>query len=142
MVIHQLKLGDLAHVTLIYKAKLGVWEKEVLGLAEQEPNVKPKYHKEVRIARYGNAWNDKGCQYYRILMTEYMRLWTNRNFITVLVEHWQEYESKHHRKLYKKRKRTNETPDVEKAVKEENILMDEIPVFTFPELPPLNLPAV
>ena len=117
-VIHQLKPGGLAHVTLVYEAKLGVWEKEVLGLAEQEPKVNPKYHKERRISRYGNAWNDKGRQYYRTLVMEYARLWTNRDFITALVEHWQEYKSKHHRKLYKKRKRSSKTPYVEKAVKQ------------------------
>ncbi len=62
-VIHRLKPGDLAHVMLVYKAKLGVWGKEVLGLTEQETKVKPKYHKEGRIARYSDAWNDEGHQY-------------------------------------------------------------------------------
>ncbi len=141
-VIHRLKPGDLAHVTLFYEAKLGIWENNVLGIADQEPKMKPKYHKEGRIARYGNAWNDKGRQYYRKLVTEYTRLWTNRNFITALVKHWQGYKYKNHKKSNKKRKRTSETPDMENVPNEEDILMDKIPAFTFPELPPLNIPAV
>ncbi len=43
-------------------------------------------------------------------------------------------------KSYKKLKRTSKTPDVEKALNKEDVLIDKIQAFTFPELPPLNLP--
>ena len=57
-----------------------------------------------------------------------------------LVGHWREYESKHHKRSYK-RKRTSIDDDlVEKEVSEEDVLMDDEPddytLFDLPAGPP------
>jgi len=47
--------------------------------------------------------------------------------LTELVQHWREYESKHHKRSYE-RKRTSASIDmVEKEVSEEDVLMDYEP---------------
>ena len=136
--IHRLKPGDIAYVTLTYEAKLDVWKRDVLGLAEEQPKIKPKYQREGKIARYCDAWSDEGRQYYKTLVKEYTRLWSDGNFITALVEHWRTYESKHHKKSYK-RKRSSVCANIEeKDLSEEDTLMDEIPDFQFPALPSLS----
>ena len=60
-----------------------------------------------------------------------------------LVGHWREYESKHRRRSYK-RKRTSTNNDlVEKEVSEEDILMDIEPDdYALLELPALPPPTV
>ena len=103
--IHKLKPGDLAYVMLIYEAKLGVWVEGMLGLGADEHTAKPKYHKKGHVLRFSDAWDDAGREYFRTLVKEYTRLWRDVDFMNELVWHWREYESKHHKRSYK-RKRT------------------------------------
>ena len=72
--IHKLKPGDLAYVTLIYEAKLGVWAEGMLGMGVDERTAKPKYHKKGRVMRFSEVWDDAGRGYFRTLVKEYTRL--------------------------------------------------------------------
>ena len=100
-------------MTLIYEAKFGVWAEGMLGVGEDERTAKPKYHKKGHVARFSDAhlWDDTGRAYVRTLVKEYARLWRNADFMTELVGHWHEYESKHHKRSYK-RKRTSASNDM------------------------------
>ena len=63
--------SDLAYVTLVYEAKLGVWAEGMLGLGADERTAKPKYHKKGRVLRFSDAWDDTGREYFRTLVKEY-----------------------------------------------------------------------
>ena len=57
-----------------------------------------------------------------------------------LVGHWREYESKHHRRSYKRKRTSTDEDLVEKEVSEEDILMDDEPddyaLLEWPAHPP------
>ena len=50
--LHQIKPGYLAYVTLIYEAKRNVWENSLLGPAARKANIKTTYQKNGRIKKY------------------------------------------------------------------------------------------
>ena len=53
-----------------------------------------------------------------------------------LVGHWREYESKHHKRSYKRKRTSIEDHLVEKEVSEEDVLMDDEPEnYALLELP-------
>ena len=44
-----------------------------------------------------------------------------------LVGHWREYESKHHRRSYKRKRTSTDNDLVEKEVSEDDVFMDDEP---------------
>ena len=125
--IHKLKPGDLAYVTLIYEAKMGVWAEGVQGLSREQRKATPKYQKTGKVARFGDAWDDTGREYFKKLVKEYARLWRNADFMTQLVEQWREYESKHHKRSFKRQKTSTVSDTAETEVRDDDILMDDEP---------------
>ena len=60
--------------------------------------------------------------------------------INELVGHWREYETKHHKRSYKRKRTSTDDDLVEKEVSEEDVLMDDEPddyaLFELPAGPP------
>ena len=76
-------------------------------------------------------------------MKEYTCLWRDVDFMNELVGHWREYESKHHRRSYKRKRTSTDNDLVEKEVGEEEVLMDDEPDdYALLELPALPPPTV
>ena len=60
-----------------------------------------------------------------------------------LVGHWHKYESKHHRRSYKRKRTSSDEDLVEKEVSEKDVLMDDEPDdYTLLELPARPPPTV
>ena len=90
--------------------------------------------------RFSEVWDDAGRGYFRTLVKEYTRLWRDVDFMNKLVRHWREYESKHHKRSYKRKKTSTNDDLVEKEVSKEDVLMVDEPndyaLFELPAHPP------
>ncbi len=120
-------------MTLIYESKRQVWANSLLGPAEREANIRTMYQKDGRIKKYDDAWTEEDQDYYRILVQEYRRVWLDMIFVTALVEHWRTYESKHHKKSYKRKISSVLHDKEEEEWSKSDLLVEEGESYVFPE---------
>ena len=94
--VHKLTPADVAYATLAYETKSAVWTEDLVNIRDRtaKNEAVQRYHKpkSARVKKYQDGWTDDGREYYKLLTTEYKRLWEDKSVHATLNMHWRKYE--------------------------------------------------